>query len=261
MKTEAAAVWARTTFSTTKTFAIIIGFVVLSMILREVPLLGLILQPLETFETAVHEMGHALACIATGGFVDGLTIVDDGEGHGGLTYCKGGWPLIYSQAGYIGEALFGSTLILLSRFQKLSRAILIFLGVAIGLGAILLMPGTIIHEGDWKSGLMSMLSGLLIAGAFVFSGAKLKDKWAHLLLLFIAVQSSLSSLSGIWVLLLQSFGMFPGTWSDATNMEKMTHIPAFLWGIGWAIFSIGSLAGTMWLTYQLDKMDQKKVLL
>lgn len=259
MKTEAAAVWARSTFSTTKTFALIIGFVVLSMLLREVPILGIVLQPLETFETAVHEMGHALACIATGGYVDGLTIVDDGAGHGGLTFCKGGWPLIYSQAGYIGEALFGCSLILLSRFQKLSRVVLIFLGVAIGLGSLILMPGTIIHKGDWYSGLASIFSGLCIAGAFVFAGSKLQDKWAHLLLLFIAVQSCLSSLGGVWLVLLQSFGMFPGTWSDATNMQRMTGIPAFIWGSGWALFSIGSVAATLWATLKLDARDKASV--
>ena len=222
MKTVSAAGWAGTTFSTTKTFMLIIGFAALSLALKEVPIVDSLLQPLETFETAVHEMGHALACIATGGSVDGLTIVNDGAGHGGLTFCQGGWPFVYSQAGYIGEALFGCSLILLSRFQRLSRAILVFIGVAIGLGSLMLMPGTIFHQGDWFAGLASMVWGLCIAAAFVLFGAKLPDKWAHLLLLFVAVQSTLGSLSGIWVLLLQSFGLFPGSWSDATNMQKLT---------------------------------------
>ncbi len=247
-----AATWAQSTFATSKTFLLIIGFAALSMILREVPILDLIFKPLDTFEVAVHEMGHALTCIATGGYVDGMTIVNDGEGHGGLTYCHGGWPLIYSQAGYLGEALFGCGLILLSRFPKLSRAILVLIGTTIGLGSIFLMSGTIFNEGELWAGLGSMLWGLCIAGGFVISGSKLPDRLAHLLLLFIAVQSVLGSLSGVWVLLLQSLGMYPG-WSDATNMERMTHIPAYLWGIFWTAFSFGSLGGTMWLSYKLDQ--------
>jgi hypothetical protein len=178
--------WASSTFSSSKTFALLVGFVVLSMILREVPILDLLFKPLDTFEVAVHEMGHALACIATGGHVDGMTIVSDGAGHGGLTFCKGGMPFIYTQAGYMGEALFGCSLILLSRYPNLARAILIFIGVAIGLGSLFLMPGTIFAQGEWAQGLFSILWGLIIAGGFVGLGAKLPGKAAHMVLLFIA---------------------------------------------------------------------------
>lgn len=242
------------TFSASKTFLLLVGFVVLSMVLREIPVLDLIFKPLDTFEVAVHEMGHALACILTGGHVDGMTIVADGEGHGGLTFCKGGLPFIYTQAGYMGEALFGCALMLLSRYPRLSRAILVFIGVAIGLGSLFLMSGTIINQGELLAGLGSMVWGLVIAAGFVMWGSKLSDKLAHLLLLFIAVQCALGSLSGVWVLLLQSFGMYPG-WSDATNMQQLTGVPAFLWGLFWSAFSAATLTGTMWLSYKLDRRE------
>jgi len=57
----------------------------------------------------------------------------------------------------------------------------------------------------------------------------------------LAVQSCLCSLQGVWILLLQSMGAFPGTWSDATNMAQMTGIPAMFWGVWWALFSVGML--------------------
>lgn len=247
-----AATFGQATPSTSKTFFWLIGFVILSLIVREIPVIDMILRPLDTFGVAVHEMGHGLACIATGGHVEGMTIVADGEGHGGLTFCKGGNPFIYTQAGYVGEALFGCGLILLSRYPRLSRAILVLIGVTIGLGSLFLMSGTIVNQGEWFAGIASMVWGLVIAGAFVLSGAKLSDKLAHPLLLFIAVQSALASVSGVWVLLLQSLGMYGNAWSDATNMQQLTRIPAFLWGMLWTAISVGSLTGTMWWSYKLD---------
>ena len=63
-------------------------------------------------------MSHALACVFTGGWVSGLTIVEDGNGHGGLTFTHGGIPFIYSQAGYMGEAIWGCLLLSLARFPR-----------------------------------------------------------------------------------------------------------------------------------------------
>lgn len=238
--------------TTVRTFWIIAGLVLFTVLLGHTPLFRALLGPLNTFETAVHELSHALACIFTGGSVTGMTIVADGQGHGGLTFCRGGIPFIYSQAGYIGETLFGCALILLSRYPRLSRGLLVFLGVCIGLTSLLIMPGTIFAQGRWAEGLSSIVWGLVLAGGFIGAGIKLKESFAHFLLLFIAVECALSSLEGVWVLLLQSFGLLGG-WSDATNMARLTGLPSFFWGLLWAGFSVLAVAFTMWLTYKLDR--------
>ena len=236
-------------FSSSKIFWLLISFVVVSVLFQDSWFFRVLFGPLQVFETLLHEASHALACVFTGGWVSGLTIVEDGRGHGGLTFCHGGMPFIYSQAGYIGETLWGCLLIALARFPKISRGILIGLGVVMALVSVFFMPGTMFVEHRWLEGLGSMLWGLILSGFFIVTGYKLSDRFAHILLLFIAVQSCLSSLTDVSVLLLP---MPPNTWSDATNMQNLTGIPAICWGLGWMLFSVGMLGWVMWLTYKAE---------
>lgn len=239
-------------FTGTKTFWLLLGIAILSIFLRDLPVFSFLFAPFQQFEVFLHEMSHALACVLTGGWVSGLTIVEDGNGHGGLTFTHGGIPFIYSQAGYIGETLWGCFLIALSRFPRLSRYVLVAIGFSVGLVSIYFMPGGMFMPGYFLQALGSLLWGLAISFGLVWTGLKLSERFAHPVLLFIAVQSCLSSLQGVWVLFLQSLGAFPGTWSDATNMANMTHIPAAFWGLSWSVFSIGLLSWTLWMTYKAD---------
>lgn len=241
------------TFSSKPRFGIIIALVILSLFLGHFPIFDLVLAPVTTFVTAVHEMGHAVACIATGGNVSGMTIVSDNEGHGGLTFCRGGMPFIYSQAGYLGAAIFGCLLIAVGRFPRLSKLVLVFIGSSICLASIFLMSGTIFHQGRILEGLGSMFWGLLIGAGFIWGGTKLSHLNANLLLLFIAVQTALNALSGVGFLVQQSFGMFPGTWSDASNMAQMTGIPAAVWAVFWASSSIVMVGATLWWTFIAER--------
>lgn len=245
-------------FAAKNSFWLIIGVVLLSLLLRDFPFFNFLFAPFNQFETMLHEMSHAIACVMTGGTVSGLTIVEDGNGHGGLTFTRGGIPFIYSQAGYIGETLWGCLLIALSRFPRISRAILITIGLGIAGASIYFVPGAIFMAGMWLQGIGSLIWGLAIAAALIWVGNKVSDGVAHFILLFLAVQSCLGSLQGLWVLLLQSMGAFPGTWSDATNMAQLTGIPAPFWGISWALFSIGMLSWVMWMTYKSDHAQPKK---
>ncbi len=245
-------------FTTVKTFWLLLALIIFSVFLRELPIISMLFAPFNQFEVLVHEMGHAIACVFTGGWVSGLTIVEDGNGHGGLTFTHGGIPFIYMQAGYLGETLWGCLLIALSRFPRIARAILILIGVVMGIASVAFMTGAMFMPGMFFQGLFSLLWGLAISAGLIYVGSKLSNAWAHGLLLFIAVQSCLSSLSGIWALFLQSLGLFPGTWSDATNMAGMTHIPAFVWGIGWSLFSVGMLSWVMWLSFKADGHLDKK---
>ncbi len=76
-----------------RSFWMLIGLNALFYAIVQLPLMSYLMVPLTTFVTTLHEFGHASACFATGGGVDALTIVSDGNGHAGLTYCRGGWPL------------------------------------------------------------------------------------------------------------------------------------------------------------------------
>lgn len=88
-----------------------------------------LLWPVRLFVTFVHEAGHALAALISGGQVQGFTVSPNGSG---LAVTAGGDPALILPAGYLGAALFGSALFFLtSRNPKWTRGLSIFLGLSI----------------------------------------------------------------------------------------------------------------------------------
>lgn len=88
-----------------------------------------LLWPVRLFVTFVHEAGHSLAALITGGEVIGFTISPNGSG---LARTAGGYPALILPAGYLGAALFGSLLFFLSsRNPKWTRGLSVFLGLSI----------------------------------------------------------------------------------------------------------------------------------
>ncbi len=90
---------------------------------------ALILFPVRLFVTFVHEAGHALAGLLTGGQVQGFEVSLDGSG---LANISGGSVSLIAPAGYLGAALFGSLLFFLcNRIPRWTRALSFLVGVAI----------------------------------------------------------------------------------------------------------------------------------
>jgi hypothetical protein len=240
------------TFRSRPRTGVLILVLIASFILPAIPVLNLISLPLSTFTTTVHEMGHAIACLLTGGTVTGMTVVSDGEGHGGLTFCVGGNPFIYTQAGYLGTALFGSLLIWLGRYPRLSRLILIAVGGSFIFGGGMFMVRTI-AGGQALAGIASLIVATALGSALIWAAAKTNYYWANLLLLFLGVQTGLNAIIDDRTLFLQAVGAIPGSWSDASNMAHMTGYPAALWALMWTIAAILMLTGTFYCSYKLDK--------
>lgn len=67
----------------------------------------LVLYPVTLLVTFLHEFGHALGAILTGGSVRSLQINPDGSGY---TVTLGGSPGIVLMGGYLGSALLGNVL-------------------------------------------------------------------------------------------------------------------------------------------------------
>lgn len=88
-----------------------------------------LLWPVNLFVTFVHEAGHSLAALITGGQVNAFTVSPNGSG---LASTSGGYPALILPAGYLGAALFGSALFFLtSRYPKWTRGLSVFLGLSI----------------------------------------------------------------------------------------------------------------------------------
>lgn len=231
--------------------AVLILLTIVSLVLWNNPTADWILSPVKTFVTTLHELGHALVCVLTGGHVNGLTIVSDNNGHGGLTMTQGGNPFLYTQSGYLGTAFFGCLFIYLGKYRHLSKAVLVFMGLLIAVSDVLFMSGAIFHEGRLIEGALSMLWGLILAALLIWGGLKLNQGMANLLLLFLAVQTALNALTDVGYLFGVSTGFSPGmqTFTDATNMQRLTLLPAWMWSGFWAICSAVMLAFTLWLCY------------
>jgi hypothetical protein len=222
----------------------------LAIFLAQVPYVSVIFTPITQFTTLVHELGHAIVCVLTGGQVGGLTIVSDGSGHGGVTYTRGGIPFFYTQAGYLGTAFFGSTLIYLGQYPNLSKNLLIWLGIGMGLASISLIGGNVFYTG--LAGVGSLCWGVAMSVFLVLAGMKLKSYQANLLLLFLATQTALNSFTGVFYLVQLYLHMVPshGAWSDASNMSKMfPFLPAAFWSLFWCFCSVIMLTFSIWHTY------------
>lgn len=178
-----------------------------------------------------------------------MTIVNDGMGHAGITQSIGGWPFLSVQAGYLGTALFGCFLIFLGQFHKYSRYVLMAIGSMIILSSLIFITPAIFSFQTWWSGLLSMGWGLAMGAAFIFVGFVLRPMFANLVLLFLAVQTALSSITLVWFLLPHSLGLAGRGFSDATVMEQNFLIPAPFWAVWWILLSIGMLLLTLRFTY------------
>lgn len=220
----------------------------LSLVLYDAPIVGLLLSPVNQFATMVHELGHAFVCLATGGWVSGLTIVSDGHSHGGLTFCHAGLPFLYTQAGYLGTAVFGCSLIFAAQYPRLSKGLLCLMGAIMAIASIVLVGFNMLNTG-WQ-GFFSMLWGLGLSGFLLWAGIKWKAHNANFLLLFLAVQTALNSVQSLIMLAQVSLGFIPiNTFSDATSMQSMTGIPAAAWSVFWVLCSLLMLAITIFTTY------------
>jgi hypothetical protein len=71
----------------------------------------ILLKPMKLLSVFVHEMGHASACMITGGSVKKIEVY---ENEGGVTGYTGGIRCIVIPAGYVGGAFWGGAFVALS---------------------------------------------------------------------------------------------------------------------------------------------------
>ncbi|MBS2007211.1 MAG: M50 family metallopeptidase [Cyanobacteria bacterium SZAS TMP-1] len=229
----------------------------LSIFIANVPYVDLLLTPVTQFVTMIHEGSHALVALLTGGHPT-FTIVPDGLGHGGLTKPNGGWLFFSAQAGYLGTAMFGCFLIWLGQFTKYSRHILMGIGSMMLLSTLIfIVPG--IFSVTFLSSLLSAMWGIFMGASCIYMGKKLKPFWANLVVLFLAVQTALSSISLAWILIPHALHLAGEGFSDATIMAQYFVLPAVFWAFLWIAMSIAMLYFTLKFTYGKAILNRKNI--
>lgn len=131
---------------------------VLAFALWQLQDLSLITYPFRLFVTMIHEMGHGLGAILTGGSFDHFEVTKRGAG---LAYTHPGSRFVIIQAGYVGTAIFGAGLLILTHRVAQPRIIAVGLGVIIG-AMTLLFTGISVYQ-------LSIIE-LVVAGGVLAAG-------------------------------------------------------------------------------------------
>lgn len=168
-----------------------------------------ILRPIQLFVTILHELGHALGALVSGGDVVRVQINPNGSG---VTLSRGGGRAIILMGGYLGSAVFGNILFYIGmRAGKLARSTLYIIG------ALLILSGVI-----WFSNLFSTLTFFAFGGALLWLAYK---QWIMREVLMFLGFASL-------IFIIQDFNVGPS--SDlAAYADLFKVMPTRLWMYIW----------------------------
>src|SRR5262245_53481211 len=135
-----------------------------------IPFAGVITYPIRLFVTYVHEIGHALAALATLGGVNRVALDWSGSG---VTFTQGGLGFLISSAGYLTTTIYGSALLLFLRRERNAKL------AALGTGAVLLLI-----TGFFGGNLLAWLAGLVFGAGCLLLGMKGKPRLVHFCMSF-----------------------------------------------------------------------------
>jgi len=168
-----------------------------------------IMYPIRLFVTFLHEFGHALGAVLTGGWVEEVQINADGSG---WTRSVNGNRPITIMGGYLGSALFGNILFLIgARARPLVKPMLVLV--------VLCMLVTGFY---WYNSLFT--TGILLAFSAVLIFILLWTDWGAEVLMFLGLASV--------IYIIQDFNVGPK--SDLKAYEEvMVFIPAQVWMYIW----------------------------
>ncbi len=267
------------------------GIVVVCMF---VPFGYLAVYPFRLFNTFIHETGHAVATLITGGQVLGMEVNLDTSG---MAMRRGGSDVIVASAGYLGSLFAGAALLYAGRYRRWARptllalgsgtilatvlfggfghSLLAFLFFALGGGLLLAsrfrfaetrfytplnVAGAVLVLGAMAyiwfiGGLLTWAIGLLMGGGLLLIAATASRVVQHLTVLFLGVQISLDGLHSVQTLLhLTNSGH---SHNDAQTMAEHTNLPAEFWAISWGLMGILVIAGAFWMFWRQDNASTK----
>lgn len=189
----------------------------------------LLLYPFTLFTTWIHECGHAVMVLLTGGSVSSITIHPDTSGLTRSLMPSGRIARgLVASSGYLGSSVVGCLLVAATRVEKRARPILW------GIGAFMLF--TLVF---WIRNAFGALVVLGWAVTLLALARKGTGRAPRFLLSVLAVQVALNAVYHIRVLFLVDGP------SDAGTMAQLFVAPAWFWAGTWMILSLAMLAWTM----------------
>jgi hypothetical protein len=212
-----------------------IGFV-FALVVWNIPQLGFILYPVRLFVTFVHEAGHGLAAVLTGGQIHGLEVFPSGAG---IATTSGGLRWVILPAGYLGAALFGALLFVAANRLHHPRVIAGALAAAVGFIAVA-------YTGFFST---AFLVGLGMAAALGVLAWRAHDDLILIVLNWLAVVCALNAVFDLFSLIGNSDAGLGGVRNDAAAFSALyaPFIPAAVWALLWAAIALVLMAWAVWV--------------
>ncbi|MEJ7604104.1 MAG: M50 family metallopeptidase, partial [Kofleriaceae bacterium] len=209
-----------------------------SLLLWNLPFGGVVLYPFKLLATWLHELSHGLAMFLTGTGFDRIIVYRDTSGLAYMSTRPGPIAMaVIAGAGYMGTALWGALLFVVTPTPRTARIAMLALTVLLGLTALL-----VIDYGEDGFGPWSIAA---IAGAFAVAAIVLPGRWRVAVAHFVAAQACVDALLDIRVLLRPSQvvnGQNAGA-SDAHNMAFATfgtteRWAVWTWALSWLVWAL-----------------------
>jgi hypothetical protein len=201
-------------------------------LLWNIDFLSFLAYPFRLFVTYVHESGHALAALASGGQVVGFAVSADGSG---VARTIGGSRALILPAGYIGAALFGAILFyLVHHYPRYVRLISRVLGVG-------LIVFTLLYARPISQTLpIALIVGLSFGVLLLVIAQRASMAFNLILLSVLAIMTGLNAVMDITTLVRYADTCQRGLCNDAYafSHEVAPILPATAWAFIWAGISI-----------------------
>ncbi len=203
-----------------------LAFIVV-LILWNVPQLDFILYPFRLFVTFVHESGHGLAAILTGGVWSRFEVMPSGAG---FAVTAGGSRAVILAAGYLGAAFFGAALFYLANRVPHTRVISVALGI--GLIAISWLYGGLFTTAFFVGTLMGII--LIVLARRAHPDVNL------IVLNILAMLTGLNAVLDVISLVSNTGATLGAIRNDAAafSAEIAPLIPAVVWAALWALIAV-----------------------
>ncbi|HSI74217.1 MAG TPA: M50 family metallopeptidase [Fimbriimonas sp.] len=196
---------------------------IVSLLVWAIPGVQMLMLPMQYLNTHLHELGHAFAAQISGGDVDMITVLADGNG---ATPVTGGSMWLIGPAGYVGAAMIGAAVIWFSRTEKTAKNTLRLLAFFLALSMLLWVRGDFV----------GVISGIAWVGALFAASTFLHGNAILFAAQFIGLQQCLNSINAVYTLL--NLSAFNDVHSDAKIMQNNTGVPAMVWAFGWCAFAL-----------------------
>lgn len=190
------------------------------------------MYPIRLLVTFLHEFGHAVGALLTGGSVENVQINADGSG---FTRTAGGSRPIILMGGYLGSALLGNMLLFIGARAR----------PFVNVFSFLLAGAMLITSIAWYNSIFTSITLILFAGLILL--LTLKTKFARDILLFLGLASI--------IYIIQDFNVGPS--SDLSHYAQVMGVfPPQVWMYIWLGLAIVLLIVNIRLIIRLGRKDK-----